>query len=141
MSDSEKDTGLAQILSSYFANNVVAPTDLPLVIETLKTALQHATDTASELNRLKPAVSVEDSVQPDTLACLCCGKRLKSLRQHLRNEHGLSPDEYRTAFGVRDDFPVVAPNFAKNRSSVSKSSHWVRKLEKGNVRGAADKKR
>ena len=136
MSESDNNTLVAQILSSYLANNSVAPADLPSVIQTVKTAFGASVSipaTASaveEPKKWEPAVSVRKSVSPDAIVCLCCGEKFKSLKRHLSAEHGLTPDEYRAAFGLKKDYPIVAPNYAAQRSSLAKKLGLGRKVTK-----------
>jgi len=136
MSESDNNTLVAQILSSYLANNSVAPADLQSVIETVKTAfgasasIHTAASAAEEPKKWEPAVSVRKSVSPDAIVCLCCGEKFKSLKRHLFAEHGLSPDDYRAAFGLKDDYPIVAPNYAAQRSALAKKLGLGRKVTK-----------
>ncbi len=134
MSDSDEKALVAQILSSYLSNNTVAPADLPSVIESVKKAFgggaspisTPSPDTASKT--WQPAVLVKKSVTPEAVICLCCGKRFKSLRRHLQTTHQLTPSEYRAAFGLKSDYPLVAPNYAARRSDLAKSLGLGRKV-------------
>ncbi|PPQ34807.1 transcriptional regulator, MucR family [Rhodoblastus acidophilus] len=132
MAENDNMALVAQILSSYLANNTVVPADLTSVIETVKTAFGLATETATpaaieEPKRIEPAVPVKKSINPDALTCLCCGKPFKALKRHLDAEHNLSPDEYRATFGLKADYPIVAPNYSAQRSSLAKSAGLGRK--------------
>ncbi len=132
MSENDNTPLVAQILSSYLSNNTIAPADLSSVIETVKTAFGVSGGSAmaqdiEEPKKLEPAVPVKKSITPDALLCLCCGKSFKSLKRHLQNEHGLSPDEYRAAFGLKADYPTVAPNYSAQRSSLARSAGLGRK--------------
>ncbi len=143
MSDSDEKTLVAQILSSYLSNNTVAPADLPSVIESVKKAFGGVTGsismspTDSTSKTWQPAVPVKKSVTPDALICLCCGQRFKSLKRHLQTTHNLAPREYRAAFDLKSDYPLVAPAYAARRSDLAKSLGLGRKA---GVR-AAPKKR
>jgi len=132
MSDNENTALVAQVLSSYFSNNTVAPADLQSVIETVKTAFGLSATSASaaavgEPEKLEPAVSVKKSITPDALICLCCGEKFKSLKRHLQTEHNISPDEYRARFSLKNDYPLVAPNYSAARSALAKSAGFGRK--------------
>ncbi|MGO9392688.1 MucR family transcriptional regulator [Rhodoblastus sp.] len=132
MSENENTSLVAQILSSYLSNNTVAPADLSSVIETVKTAFgvlggSAIAQNADEPKKMEPAVPIKKSVTPDALLCLCCGKPFKSLKRHLQREHELSPDEYRTAFGLKADYPTVAANYSAQRSSLARSTGLGRK--------------
>ena len=69
---------------------------------------------------LTPAVPVEKSITPDFIICLEDGKKFKTLKRHLRAEYDLSPEEYRKKWGLPEDYPIVAPNYAKARSKLAK---------------------
>jgi predicted transcriptional regulator len=134
MSEPNEKALVAQILSSYLSNNTVAPVDLPSVIETVKKAFGGsaeavpATPSDSVTKSWQPAVPVKKSVTPDAVICLCCGQRFKTLRRHLQTTHQLSPREYRATFGLKKDYPIVAPNYAAQRSDLAKSLGLGRKV-------------
>lgn len=146
MSENDNTAHIAQILSSYLSNNTVAPADLGTVIATVKAAFGVsgglvAAVAIEEPKKMEPAVSVKKSVTPDALTCLCCGKQFKSLKRHLQSEHGMSPEEYRAAFGLKTDYPIVAPNYAAQRSSLAKSMGLGRKAgEPAPAKKVAEKK-
>lgn len=70
----------------------------------------------------KPLVAPHSSVKPDYIVCLEDGKNLKMLKRHLRTRYQMTPDEYRRKWGLVDDYPMAAPNYAKTRSDLAKSS-------------------
>ena len=70
--------------------------------------------------RPNPAVSIKRSITPDYVICLEDGKKLKMLKRHLKTRYNLSPDEYRERWGLPADYPMVAPNYAKQRSALAK---------------------
>jgi len=127
MSEPDEKALVAQILSSYLSNNTVAPADLPSVIDSVKKAFGGSaeavstTPSESVTKTWQPAVPVKKSVTPEAVICLCCGRKFKSLKRHLQTTHQLSPREYRTAFGLKSDYPMVAPNYAAQRSDLAKS--------------------
>jgi predicted transcriptional regulator len=132
MSEPDEKALVAQILSSYLSNNTVAPAELPSVIESVKKAFggSEAISTPppdSPTKTWQPAVPVKKSVTPDAVICLCCGKKFKSLKRHLQTTHQLSPREYRATFGLKSDYPLVAPNYAAQRSDLAKSLGLGRK--------------
>lgn len=113
---------VSDIVSAYVAHNPVPVADLPKLIEKV-----HATLT--EINgsggleakaELKPAISVRKSVTDDHIVCLEDGKKFKSLKRHLRTRYDMSPDEYREKWGLPQDYPMVAPNYAKQRSDLAR---------------------
>lgn len=112
----------SKIAAAYVGANQLAPQDIPALIRTIHNALRDVSGgavVAVEAN-LEPAVSVKKSVTPDFIICLEDGKKFKSLRRHLRTRYGMSPEEYRTKWGLAHDYPMVAPNYAKARSDLAK---------------------
>jgi predicted transcriptional regulator len=69
---------------------------------------------------LKPAVPIRKSITPEYLVCLEDGKKLKMLKRHLKTSYNLTPEQYRERWGLAPDYPMVAPNYAKHRSSLAK---------------------
>jgi len=125
---------VAQILSAYLSNNTVAPADLPGVIESVRKAFGSRTEQISPpesdsgLKTWEPVVPLKKSVTPDAIVCLCCGEKFKSLKRHLQTIHKLTPSEYRDAFKLKSDYPLVAPNYAARRSELAKSLGLGRKV-------------
>ena len=113
----------ADVVSAYVSNNKIVASDLTVLIGEVCDAL---TDVAARggqpaQKELKPAVPIKKSVTPDYIVCLEDGKKFKSLKRHLRAQYDLSPEEYREKWGLRHDYPMVAPNYAKQRSAFAKS--------------------
>ncbi|MGI9382835.1 MAG: MucR family transcriptional regulator [Methyloligellaceae bacterium] len=119
----------ADIVSAYVANNTVVAAELPTLINEVSAALGQAAARAGMpvKEELKPAVSLKKSVTPDAITCLECGKEFKSIKRHLRGDHELSPQEYRERWGLRHDYPMVAPNYAEARSKLAKKMGLGRK--------------
>ena len=112
----------AQVVASYVGNNTITESQLPEVIRAVYVSLI-ALDTsgaAEEAPDQKPAVPVKRSITPDYIVCLEDGKKLKMLKRHLRTTCNLTPDEYRAKWGLPADYPMVAPNYAKQRSAFAK---------------------
>jgi predicted transcriptional regulator len=70
--------------------------------------------------RPQPAIPVKKSVMPDHIVCLEDGKKLKMLKRHLKTSYNMTPQQYRERWGLGSDYPMVAPNYAKHRSSLAK---------------------
>ena len=117
------------IVCSYVANNPVSPADLPGLIGSVYSAMGGLGGTAPAAAPAppQPAVSVRSSVTPESIACLHCGKRFKSLRRHLTTHHQQTMDQYRVTFGLREDYPSVAPRYSEKRSELAKASGLGRK--------------
>ncbi|MCX8133241.1 MAG: MucR family transcriptional regulator [Roseococcus sp.] len=112
----------AEIVAAHVSNNPVSITDLPaLITEVHRTLAALGTATAPpEPEKKAPAVPIKKSITPDYLICLEDGKKLKMLKRHLQTAYGLSPEQYREKWGLPADYPMVAPNYAKQRSSLAK---------------------
>jgi predicted transcriptional regulator len=122
----------ARIVSAFVSNNTLAAGDLPQLINDTYFALSRATGgaPAPEREKLKPKVPVKDSVKPDYIICLEDGKKFKSLKRHLRTHYNLSPEEYREKWGLKHDYPMVAPNYARARSDLAKKMGLGTRREK-----------
>ncbi|MDR0624847.1 MAG: MucR family transcriptional regulator [Holosporales bacterium] len=69
-----------------------------------------------------PAVPIEESVFDDYIVCLEDGKRLQMLKRHLSTVYKMSLDEYKERWGLGPDYPVVAPSYARRRSSIARNT-------------------
>lgn len=111
----------ADIVSAYVANNSVPQSELPTVIASVHAALQNlGAPKAAEVERPEPPVPIKKSITADYLISLEDGRGYKSLKRHLTGR-GLTPDQYRQKWGLPGDYPMVAPNYAKQRSELAKS--------------------
>ena len=112
----------ATIVSAYVSANELPPQDLPRLIQTVHSALKEVAGAApvSADQGQEPAVAIKKSVTADYIICLEDGKKFKSLKRHLRTRYSMSPDEYRQKWGLPHDYPMVAPNYAKERSNLAK---------------------
>lgn len=123
MDDKRDLVGMAaEIVAAYVAANQVAPRDLPALIRTVHAALGEVADApagAADAAQ-EPAIAIKKSVTPDYIICLEDGKKFKSLKRHLRTRYNMSPEEYRAKWGLPHDYPMVAPNYAKERSNLAK---------------------
>ena len=112
----------AGIVSAYVSKNALPAQQIPDVINTVFSSLAGLNSAPSEVpaEPLKPAVPVRKSVTAEFIICLEDGKKLKMLKRHLRSTYGMSPDEYRARWGLPADYPMVAPNYAAQRSEFAK---------------------
>jgi len=112
----------ADIVSAYVSKNVLPATQIPEVINTVFSSLTGLNGQPREVQAepQKPAVPIRKSVTPEYIVCLEDGKKLKMLKRHLRSTYGMTPDEYRTKWNLPPDYPMVAPNYAAQRSEFAK---------------------
>ena len=113
----------ADIAAAYLSANTVAAAELPGLIQTIHNALSGVTSgaPAPAAEPAKPAVPVKKSITPDYLISLEDGKKYKSLKRHLRTKYNMTPEDYRTKWGLAKDYPMVAPNYAIRRSEIARS--------------------
>jgi predicted transcriptional regulator len=110
-----------QIVAAYVANNTVAVNDLPGLIRQVHAALANVGGGAEIApERPQPAVPIKRSVMPDYIVCLEDGKKLKMLKRHLKTAFNMTPEEYRDRWDLPPDYPMVAPNYASQRSRLAK---------------------
>jgi predicted transcriptional regulator len=82
-----------------------------------------------------PAVTVRKSIASrDHIISLVDGKAYKSLRRHL-SKHGMTPDDYRKRYGLKSDYPMVAPAYADQRREMAKKIGLGRKSKQTSVEG------
>jgi predicted transcriptional regulator len=127
----------SDIVSAYVSNNPVPVGELASIIKNVHVTLGAlsggaAGDAATDQ---KPAVTVKKSITPDYLICLEDGKRLKMLKRYLRSRYGLSPDQYRTKWGLAPDYPMVAASYAARRSEFAKKIGLGKPAGKNRRRG------
>jgi len=111
----------ADIVSAFVSNNPIAADQISDLIRTVFGALGDvsAQEATSEPVALEPAVPIKKSITQDHLICLEDGKKFKTLKRHLMSKYGLTPDAYREKWGLKPDYPMVAPSYSEVRSKIS----------------------
>ena len=124
MAESAANQGMlgltAQIVAAHVSNNPVSPEALPTLIQDVYKTLSGMGREAPVPERPQPAVPIKRSVYPDYIVCLEDGKKLKMLKRHLKTSYNMTPEQYRERWGLTADYPMVAPNYARHRSSLAK---------------------
>lgn len=112
----------AEIVSAYVGKNSLPTQQIPEVINTVYTSLTglQGTPRETQAEPQRPAVPIKKSVTPEYIVCLEDGKKLKMLKRHLRSTYNMTPDEYRSKWALPPDYPMVAPNYAAQRSEFAK---------------------
>jgi predicted transcriptional regulator len=110
------------VVAAYVSNNTLPTAQLSEVIGAVFQSLKslEGQSGAAKSEPLKPAVPIRKSITPDYLVCLEDGKKLKMLKRHLRSTYNMTPDGYRQKWGLPADYPMVAPNYAEQRSEFAK---------------------
>jgi predicted transcriptional regulator len=110
-----------EIVAAHVSNNTVALGDLPQLINQVYQSLANiGTVPVAPAARPQPAVNVKKSVMPEYIVCLEDGKKLKMLKRHLKTAYNMTPEAYRERWGLPPDYPMVAPNYARQRSRLAK---------------------
>jgi len=111
----------SDIVAAYVSNNALAVEEIPSMLRMVHGALDGLGQDQQASNTNKgPAVAITESITQDYLICLEDGKQLKMLKRYLRSRYSLSPEEYRAKWGLPADYPMVAPNYAAQRSKLAK---------------------
>jgi predicted transcriptional regulator len=110
------------VVAAYVRNNRLPTAQLAEVINAVYSSLKSLEGQVAQVQPepLKPAIPIRKSVTPEFLICLEDGKKLKMLKRHLRSTYNMTPDEYRSKWGLSPDYPMVAPNYAERRSEFAK---------------------
>ena len=127
--DNNLITLTADISASFLANNRVNATEVGDLIRSVHEALATlgAPKEEPKQERPQPAVPVRKSIQPDYIVDLFTGKKMKMLKRYLATAHGMTPAEYRTYWGLPNDYPMVAPNYSESRKTLAKAIGLGRK--------------
>ncbi len=109
-----------KIVAAHISHNAMPAADLPGLIATVHETLAKL-GTEEAAGKPKPAVPIKQSVKPEYIVCLEDGKKHKVLKRHLKTAHGMTPTEYRERWGLPRDYPLVSPNYTKQRSQLAKN--------------------
>jgi predicted transcriptional regulator len=114
----------AEIVSAFVSKNAVPRSELSALFETVHAAVKRLAERGAVAPAVieppTPAVSIRRSVTPDYLICLDDGRQFKSLRRHL-TKLGMTPEQYRQKWNLPSDYPMVASNYAAQRSALAKN--------------------
>jgi len=111
----------SEIVSAYASHNQVAASELATLVGAVAGELRKVGVRPAEPSQIRPepVMPVRRSIASDHLVCLLCGKKQKLLKRHLSTEHGLTPEQYRSTFELKPDYPMVAPNYAPQRRELA----------------------
>jgi len=116
------------------ANTRATTADVPAFLQAMHDTLtelaapsQVDADPAPNVEQHTPAVSVRKSLaSPDHIISMIDGKSYRTLRRHLSG-HGLTPEDYRKRYGLKDDYPMVAPSYSESRRAMARTIGLGRK--------------
>jgi len=127
----------ADIVAAHVANNNVAVGDVGNLVQRVYEALSALEKPAEEAKQEEktPVVSVRASIKPEYIVCMECGAKQRMLKRHLMTAHQMTPEQYRSDYGLPRDYPMVAPNYSEQRRALAHSIGLGRK--KGGDEGAS----
>lgn len=113
---------VADIVAAYVSRNELETSEIPAFVQLVHRSLCALSSGQSYLlsARTEPAVPIENSIHPDYIICLEDGRKLKMLKRHLKTAYNMTPEQYRERWSLPTNYPMVAPNYAKRRSSIAK---------------------
>jgi predicted transcriptional regulator len=117
----------SEIVSAHVGNNAVNGGDVAALIHSVFDTLSALGSEEPAPAELTPAVPIKRSVTDDYIVCLEDGRKLKMLKRHLMTAYGMTPQEYRAKWGLKPDYPMVAPNYAATRQELAKKIGLGRK--------------
>ena len=119
----------ADIVAAHVANNNVAVGDVGNLVQRVYEALSGLEKPNAEAQQEEktPVVSVRASIKPDYIVCMECGAKQRMLKRHLMTAHQMTPEQYRSDFGLPRDYPMVAPNYSEQRRALAHSIGLGRK--------------
>ncbi len=135
MTNEPKAVELATELTIAWLSNPNTRTsadDVPAFLQSMYAAVERLALPADEDNttatqEFTPAVSARKSLASrEHIISMIDGKSYKTLRRHLAT-HGLTPDDYRQRYGLKADYPMVAPAYSESRSAMAKTIGLGRK--------------
>jgi len=113
---------VSEIVAAYISNNEMEKENIPAFIQQIHQSINrlNSKQTFFFSSRSEPTVPIEDSINPDYIICLEDGLQLKMLKRHLKTSYNMTPEQYRERWGLPSNYPMVAPNYAKRRSTIAK---------------------
>lgn len=123
----------AEIVAAYISNNPVPANELRGLIAMVADSIKRLSClTLAEVHKptpAVPAVPIKKSIAQDYIICLEDGQKFKSMKRALMTRYGMTPEEYRSKWGLPADYPMVAPGYAAKRSEMAKQMGLGRKAE------------
>lgn len=115
-------TRTADLAAAYVARNHVSASEVPTLITTLHRALREMGRPSTAYgSAAKPTpAQIRASIRPDALISFEDGRAYKTLRRHL-TIRGITPEAYRTKWGLPADYPLVSAAYSARRSEISKA--------------------
>ena len=69
----------------------------------------------------KPPIPLDEIVKEKYVVCLECGKKMRTLKAHLRKAHHVTPAEYFRRYGLDPKkYPLVCREYSEQRRRLAK---------------------
>ena len=108
-----------EIVSAHVSNNSTGRDTIPDLIQSVFDRLSALAGDEPAPTEFTPAVPIRKSITDDHIICLEDGRRLKMLKRHLMTSYGMTPEAYRAKWGLKADYPMVAPAYARKRQELA----------------------
>ena len=70
---------------------------------------------------IEPSIPLNQIIRAEYVVCLECGKKMRTLKTHLRKAHQLTPKDYFKRYGLDPKkFPLVCKEYSGQRSKMAK---------------------
>ena len=139
MSDNNTDLNAVELATELTIawlgnpNTRSAADDVPAFLAKMHDTVSALLDSGNEVPaeepaaEFTPAVSVRKSLSSkDVIISMIDGKPYKTLRRHLAT-NGLTPEEYRSRYNLKADYPMVAESYSEARRAMAKTIGLGRK--------------
>lgn len=107
-----------KIFAAYVSNHQVAPEDLKPLAAEVRGVVGVLFGQMAPLQT--PAVPIDESYTDEKIICLEDGAEVTLLGRYLKSHHGMTPEEYRSKWGLPEDYPFVAKAYSEKRSQIAK---------------------
>jgi predicted transcriptional regulator len=113
------------IVAAYVSNNSIPESNLPDIIRSVHKTMQEVENPQPAAPAEEPTTKISSSeikksITHDGLISFVDGKRYKTLKRHL-TMHSLTPEQYRTKFGLPRDYPMTAKSYSEQRASLARA--------------------
>jgi predicted transcriptional regulator len=119
----------ARIVTAHITHKGVPVDQLPSLIRQVHAALATIRQASGDPIKDRPAAEAENTVSTERILCRECGRTFRVLKRHLLTDHQMTPDQYRTKWGLPASQRLVAGEYAAMRSQLAKDSGLGHKVE------------
>lgn len=125
----------ARLVRAFVSFNQVPAANLPPLIQSVHATLALLKYGPPKLKRPKSAVPISKSYGDDFLICLEDGRRMQTLTRYLKTRFKMTPEEYRTKWGLPANYPMITPEYARRRAGLAARMESAQKPAVSHGRG------